>query len=340
MMSITPATEQPPPTLQQLNRAVLIAIAAAAVIVSMAVLPAEYGIDPTGVGRVLGLTQMGKMKAAQSGGNAMPAGPVAGDSSTETPSGGKRVRIVLGPYAGREVKAVMQAGAELTYDWSTDGPAVEFEFHGEPSAPKTPGEYASYEKGSKASAKGTFKAAFKGNHGWFWKNTSAKPVVITATVRGAVDKFAPIYAEGGSAATATAIGGMNAPADATPYYTALPLKQFMSEVMSRAASEVWKRQGYISDAKGLRSLFPKNAEEWKEAENASLLLAETTNILLIPGRRVNEQPWIDGVAAVRDNALRLAASARKKDENAFMEAGAELNDACYSCHKRYAPGVD
>lgn len=342
MMSINPDADLPLPTLQRLNRAVLIALAAAAAIVTMAVLPAEYGIDPTGVGRVLGLTQMGERKAAQSGDGAAPAGPVAGDSSTETPNGGKRVRIVLGPYAGREVKAVMQAGAELTYDWSTDGPAVEFEFHGDPSVPKTPGEYSSYEKGSKASARGTFKAAFTGNHGWFWKNTSAKQVVITATVRGAVDKFAPIYAEGSSAApfTATAIGGTNAPADATPYYTALPLKQFMSEVMSHAASEVWKRQGYISDAKGLRSLFPKNAEEWKEAENASLLLAETTNILLIPGRRVNEQLWIDGVAAVRNNALKLAASARKKDENAFMEAGSELNEACYTCHKRYAPGVD
>jgi hypothetical protein len=90
----------------------------------------------------------------------------------------------------------------------------------------------------------------------------------------------------------------------------------------------------------LRSLFPRDAAEWKEAENASLLLAETTNILLIPGRRVNEQTWSDAVAGVRVTALKLAASARKKDQNAFMEAGSELNDACYACHKRYAPGVD
>jgi hypothetical protein len=306
----------------------------------MAVLPAEYGIDPSGIGRVLGLTQMGEMKAAQAGSGTAPARPVAGDSSTEFPDGGKRVQIVLGPYGGREVKAVMQAGGGFTYEWSTDGPAVEFEFHGDPSVAKTPGEYSSYEKGTKATAKGAFKAPFAGNHGWFWKNTSAKPVVITATVRGAVEKFAPIYAKGENTATTVAAGGATFPTDATPYYTALPLKQFMSDVMSHAAGEVWKRQGYISDAKGLRSLFPKNAEEWKEAENASLLLAETTNVLLIPGRRVDDQQWIAGVAAVRDNALKLAASARKRDENAFMQAGSELNDACYSCHKRYAPNVD
>ena len=40
----------------------LIAVVVASAIVVCAVLPAEYGIDPTGVGRLLGLTQMGKLK--------------------------------------------------------------------------------------------------------------------------------------------------------------------------------------------------------------------------------------------------------------------------------------
>ena len=35
----------------------------AAVILVTVVLPAEYGIDPTHIGRVLGLTQMGEIKA-------------------------------------------------------------------------------------------------------------------------------------------------------------------------------------------------------------------------------------------------------------------------------------
>lgn len=335
-----PDADRSPVPLRQLNRAVLLAVAASAAILATAVLPAEYGIDPTGVGRVLGLTQMGEMKAAQQGNNTAPAGPVAGDSTTETADGGKRVQIVLGPYGGREVKAVMKAGAALTYNWSTDGAPVEFEFHGDPSVPKTPGEYSSYEKGSKASATGAFKAPFAGNHGWFWKNPTAKPVIVTVVVRGAVDTFAPLYAKGETGGATATVAAPSSTADSAPYDTTLPLKRFMSGVMSHAANEVWKRQGYISDDKGLRSLFPKTAAEWNEAENASLVLAETTNILLIPGRRVNEQPWSDAVAGVRLTALKLAASARKKDENAFMEAGSALNDACYACHKRYAPGVD
>lgn len=328
----------PKPSLSRLNRAALLALGAASVIVATVVLPAEYGIDVTGAGRLLGLTQMGQMKAAQQGGSA-PAGPVAGDSVTSTPDGKKRVQIVLGPYGGREVKAVMTAGAEMTYEWSTDGQAVEFEFHGDPDNPKTPGEYTSYEKGNKANASGSFKAAFTGRHGWFWKNLGSKPVIITATVKGAVEKFTPLYAEGEAPAVAAAATGQGS-TDTTAYYVDLPMKRLMNEVFGHSAQQIWDRQGYISDEKGFRSLFPKNAEEWKKVENGALSLAELTNVLMLPGRRVEDKAWADSVTRLRTTALKIADLTRKKNEDAFMEAGVELNEACYSCHKKFAPGVE
>ena len=50
------------PTSAQLKRSTWIASATAAAILAFAVLPSEYGVDPTGIGRVLGLTQMGEIK--------------------------------------------------------------------------------------------------------------------------------------------------------------------------------------------------------------------------------------------------------------------------------------
>ena len=50
------------PTAKQLNRATLIAAGVAAALLVTTVLPAEYGYDPTGIGRLLGLTPMGEMK--------------------------------------------------------------------------------------------------------------------------------------------------------------------------------------------------------------------------------------------------------------------------------------
>jgi hypothetical protein len=338
MTSIIPEAAITPPSSHWLNRAVLVAMATAAVIITTTVLPAEYGVDPTGIGRVLGLTQMGEMKV----GSKAPTGPVKGDNITETPDGGKRVQIVIGPYGLREVKAEMEAGTEMTYEWSANGAEVEFDFHGDPEVKSASGAPPSYETGTKASAKGTLKANFAGHHGWAWKNLTSKPVTITATVKGPVGKFAPIYAEGESAATFAKMASKSSTAstDDTPYYTDMPMKQFMNDVISHSAYEIWNKQGYISDEKGFRSLFPKDDEEWKSAENASLSLAEITNLLLIPGRRVDEQPWTDGVAEVRNAALKLAEIARKKDKDAYMEAGVVLNEACYACHKQYAPGVE
>src|SRR5215210_4257140 len=50
------------PTSGQLVRSTLIAAGVAAALLVTVVLPAEYGIDPTGAGRALGLTEMGEIK--------------------------------------------------------------------------------------------------------------------------------------------------------------------------------------------------------------------------------------------------------------------------------------
>lgn len=50
------------PTSARLIRSTAIAAAAATVILVTIVLPSEYAVDPTGIGRVLGLTDMGKIK--------------------------------------------------------------------------------------------------------------------------------------------------------------------------------------------------------------------------------------------------------------------------------------
>lgn len=50
------------PSLASLRRASVIAVVIAVVLLVIAVLPAEYGVDPTGIGRRIGLTQMGRLK--------------------------------------------------------------------------------------------------------------------------------------------------------------------------------------------------------------------------------------------------------------------------------------
>jgi hypothetical protein len=126
-------------------------------------------------------------------------------------------------------------------------------------------------------------------------------------------------------------------ADNAPYNTKLPFNEFMPHVMQYAGDGIWKRQGYIIDKDGERSLFPKNDQEWEDAESASLALAEMTNVLLIPGRRVPDPKWDAAVEAVRKVAMQAAAAAEKKDPDAFFEAGGALDEACDVCHVQFDP---
>ncbi|MGA9580738.1 MAG: hypothetical protein WBR13_02065 [Allosphingosinicella sp.] len=195
------------PSKAQLNRATLIAAGVAAVVLVTTVLPAEYGVDPTGIGRVLGLTPMGEMKRdAATGAEAEPTpatetaaadtGDLTLDPEPASPAaavGGSigRVQLTLAPGQGEEVKATMNAGDEFTYDWSTGGPVIRFELHGEP-IPAKGDEFTSFEKGSSAGAKGKFRAPFNGTHGWYWRNNTNAPVTVTVSATGTFSKFAKV----------------------------------------------------------------------------------------------------------------------------------------------------
>lgn len=179
------------PSSRQLTRATLGAAAVAAAILVTTVLPAEYGVDPTGVGGALGLTPRGAMKqAADAAPVAAPAVPVAATATMpETASSRtETVRLTLAPGAGTEVKATMRAGDEFDYAWTADG-EVRFELHGEETGAAA-SDYTSYEKGTAARASGKFRAPFDGTHGWFWRNRTASPVIIEVRATGTYSKFA------------------------------------------------------------------------------------------------------------------------------------------------------
>ena len=191
------------PTTRQLNRATLIAAGVAAAILTTAVLPAEYGIDPTGVGRVLGLTQMGESKREAASAAQAPATAKAdtGDilldeepaaSATAGPAAqAGEVTLTLQPDEGSEVKATMKAGDEFTYEWSTGGAKINFELHGEEPGAGA-GEYTSYEKGTSTGATGKFRAPFDGTHGWYWRNRSDAPITVRVKANGTFQKFARV----------------------------------------------------------------------------------------------------------------------------------------------------
>lgn len=177
------------PTATQLVRSTLIALATAAVILVTAVLPAEYAIDPTGIGRVLGLTQMGEIKmqlaeeAARDAASAAVEAPTLEVADTPVVAEAARtdeISVTLQPGEGAEVKLSMREGARSRFEWSVQGGVVNYDLHGDGR-----GNSTSYQQGRAVPRhSGELEAAFDGNHGWFWRNRGAQVVTVTLRVVG------------------------------------------------------------------------------------------------------------------------------------------------------------
>jgi hypothetical protein len=178
------------PTLPQLGKATAVALAVAGAILVGAVLPAEYGIDPSGIGKALGLTQL-------NGGARAPAdvAPAAGAAGAATVTRTAHVfrsdemHITLQPGEGAEVKAAIRKGEQFVFSWSSEGGPVKADMHGEPFN-AGPREFSTYWKVvQQESGRGAFTAPFDGIHGWYWRNKGAVPVTIHVQVSGFHDKL-------------------------------------------------------------------------------------------------------------------------------------------------------
>lgn len=167
----------------QLLKSTVAAALTAAVIVVVAVLPAEFGRDPTGLGGVLGLTALSQAAATASVNPAVAPAAALG-AVTPQPASVQtgEFSISLESGQGVEVKALMRAGEAFVFDWSANGP-VDFDMHGE--KPNDGNNFTSYwAERQQTGAHGSFVAPFDGTHGWYWENSGAGAVTISVKVSG------------------------------------------------------------------------------------------------------------------------------------------------------------
>jgi len=171
------------PPLRDLHRATA-AIAVCVVLLAIfVVLPAERGIDPTGVGEALGLTALGELKQGAEVAEGVAAAPTFRTDE---------LSVTIAPGKGTEVKAVMRAGDQLMYSWDAAGGSIFFDFHGEPAGAAS-GVFTSFEKGTKGAAEGEFEAPFDGVHGWYWQNMGTEPATVTVTTHGVYANLAQVH---------------------------------------------------------------------------------------------------------------------------------------------------
>ena len=170
---------------RHLFKAMAAAFVVAVIVLVAFVMPAEYGIDPLGVGRALGLTALSAPALA-------PIPPPQGETLAPVALGPVALypgqykfdvrEIVLGPYEYVEFKYHLAKGATMLFSWSADGDVMH-DFHGDPEG--APADAAqSFDAAPRRQADGSFTAPFTGIHGWYWENPGADTVTVRLHTAG------------------------------------------------------------------------------------------------------------------------------------------------------------
>ena len=181
------------PSSAQLLKSTIIAIIMIVILFVMVILPAEYGTDPTGVGKLLGLKEMGyiKMSLLEESQNeslqesepfSIDTDSVEAEKISDTINEDV-VEITIEPGKAIEIKLEMKIGDVVQYEWRTIKGALNYNLHGD--GYKGSKKSINYKKGRMVpSDSGELKAEFDGYHGWFWRNREKFSVTVILQTSG------------------------------------------------------------------------------------------------------------------------------------------------------------
>ena len=189
------------------NKRLIVSVAVAAtagvLLLVTIVLPAEYGVDPLGVGGLLGLNAMNAEPTRTIeitdiiGGNEeliaveipdfgepVPLPNPAIHQDETTPPQTRTLTISIGPEQETEIKTVLGEGKMILYSWEVDRGDIYSDFHGHSPELGTDFwvRYEEHQEG--AGNDGSLVAPFEGEHGWYWLNYHEYPVEVPLTVNG------------------------------------------------------------------------------------------------------------------------------------------------------------
>ncbi|MEO2073428.1 MAG: hypothetical protein ABGW99_19025 [Zunongwangia sp.] len=191
-------------------KATIISLFIGAALLVIAVLPAEYGIDPTGAGKLMGFsklyvpedsqtnnlaaiasnTSVQTIKLEKAGSGPNVERPVEADNPPPTTQLSLRedeTKVVVPAGKGIEFKLNMLKYGKMKYEWTTSNNEIlYFDFHGEVKQEKEVEEvyFESYTIANSNNMVGTFYAPYEGKHGWFFRNNSNEDVTINFRLKG------------------------------------------------------------------------------------------------------------------------------------------------------------
>jgi hypothetical protein len=138
-------------------------------------------------------------------------------------------------------------------------------------------------------------------------------------------------------------------------------QELMDAEMDAPSEKIWTAVSVVNDASGTHEKAPSTPDEWQELRRQAIRLAESSNLLMIPGRPVagpNVKTTVKSMEALdvaaiqkrlaanpaalvafaqssRTVALQLVDAVDRRDVQKFTELGGSLDEVCEACHKTF-----
>jgi hypothetical protein len=138
------------------------------------------------------------------------------------------------------------------------------------------------------------------------------------------------------------------------------VKDIMQSMVDPSADVVWNSVATIATQEGTEDRRPKTDEEWNNVRHHAMIVAEATNLLIMPGRRMarpgersdnpevelhpeeiealinqDRKVWIDFAHGLNDELAVALKAIEAKDVQALFDVGEAIDEACEHCHRHY-----
>lgn len=113
-------------------------------------------------------------------------------------------------------------------------------------------------------------------------------------------------------------------------------KQLMDWMIDPSADVIWGAAGTITTLEGVEDLAPTTDEGWDAVRNAAATLAETGNLLKMPGRSRGAD-WDEIADGLTRTAVLLISAAENRNDDQVFDYGGQLYNVCVACHQLYLP---
>lgn len=106
-------------------------------------------------------------------------------------------------------------------------------------------------------------------------------------------------------------------------------------VIDPSADALWGAVATDVSAEGVVETVPADEEAWLALETSAIALAEGGNLLLLPGRRIDDGEWVRRAVALREAGVAALAAVRTRQPDAVLEVGEQITRSCDACHRSY-----